>query len=97
MLRCAVCAAPRYADLLLSWFYRILHANTHPHTTHSIGKSAVQGQPLWVLEVSDKPGVPEPEPNFKYVCTMCICLLIDLVRDSINVENLKRPPGTTRC
>lgn len=35
----------------------------------SIGKS-VLGQHLWVLEISDKPGKAEPEPNFKYVANM---------------------------
>ncbi|OMO73504.1 Peptidase M14, carboxypeptidase A [Corchorus capsularis] len=32
----------------------------------SIGKS-VNGFPLWVIEISDKPGVEEPEPAFKFV------------------------------
>jgi hypothetical protein len=36
----------------------------------SIGNSAVDKQPLWVLEISDNPGVQEPEPNFKYVANM---------------------------
>ncbi|KAF6248326.1 hypothetical protein COO60DRAFT_1649063 [Scenedesmus sp. NREL 46B-D3] len=36
----------------------------------SIGSSAVDRQPLWVLEISDNPGVQEPEPNFKYVANM---------------------------
>ncbi|VFQ85536.1 unnamed protein product [Cuscuta campestris] len=31
---------------------------------YSIGKS-VQGHPLWVIELSDKPGVQEAEPAFK--------------------------------
>ncbi|CAA7052352.1 unnamed protein product [Microthlaspi erraticum] len=33
---------------------------------YSIGKS-VNGFPLWVIEISDKPGVLEAEPAFKYV------------------------------
>jgi hypothetical protein len=36
----------------------------------SIGSSAVDKAPLWVLEISDNPGVQEPEPNFKYVANM---------------------------
>ncbi|KDO83812.1 hypothetical protein CISIN_1g0372022mg, partial [Citrus sinensis] len=32
----------------------------------SIGKS-VSGFPLWVIEISDKPGVEEPEPAFKFI------------------------------
>ncbi|RXI00228.1 hypothetical protein DVH24_037776 [Malus domestica] len=32
----------------------------------SIGKS-VNGVPLWVIEISDKPGEEEPEPAFKYI------------------------------
>jgi carboxypeptidase D len=30
----------------------------------------VRGQPLWALEISDKPGADEAEPNFKYVANM---------------------------
>ncbi|XP_031252078.1 carboxypeptidase SOL1 isoform X2 [Pistacia vera] len=33
---------------------------------YSIGKS-VNGFPLWVMEISDKPGVEEPEPAFKFI------------------------------
>ncbi|KAM1030314.1 hypothetical protein TB1_033530 [Malus domestica] len=33
---------------------------------YSIGKS-VNGVPLWVIEISDKPGEEEPEPAFKYI------------------------------
>ncbi|KAH9757727.1 Carboxypeptidase SOL1 [Citrus sinensis] len=33
---------------------------------YSIGKS-VSGFPLWVIEISDKPGVEEPEPAFKFI------------------------------
>ncbi|KAK0575530.1 hypothetical protein LWI29_002209 [Acer saccharum] len=33
---------------------------------YSIGES-VNGVPLWVIEISDKPGVEEPEPAFKFI------------------------------
>ncbi|XP_062019626.1 carboxypeptidase SOL1 isoform X1 [Rosa rugosa] len=33
---------------------------------YSIGRS-VYGVPLWVIEISDKPGEEEPEPAFKYI------------------------------
>ncbi|URE43412.1 hypothetical protein MUK42_14854 [Musa troglodytarum] len=33
---------------------------------YSIGKSG-QGYPLWVIEISDKPGQEEPEPSFKFI------------------------------
>ncbi|XXG56134.1 hypothetical protein AAC387_Pa03g3631 [Persea americana] len=33
---------------------------------YSIGKS-VKGIPLWVIEISDKPGKEEPEPAFKFI------------------------------
>eukprot|EP00803_Ostreobium_quekettii_P005885 evm.model.scf_4584.1 EVM.evm.TU.scf_4584.1 scf_4584:2989-6025(+) len=35
----------------------------------SIGESA-GGESLWVLEISDHPGIEEPKPNFKYVANM---------------------------
>jgi carboxypeptidase D len=38
-------------------------------TPGSIGKS-VRGADLFVLEISDKPGVEEPEPNFRAVANM---------------------------
>ncbi|XP_059630399.1 carboxypeptidase SOL1 isoform X2 [Cornus florida] len=33
---------------------------------YSIGKS-IQGVPLWVMEISDKPGEEEAEPSFKFI------------------------------
>jgi carboxypeptidase D len=36
---------------------------------HKIGAS-VRGFPLHVLEISDKPGVEEAEPHFKYIANM---------------------------
>jgi hypothetical protein len=46
-------------------------ANNYPEITNliSIGQS-VQGRELWVMNISDNPGINEIEPEFKYVANM---------------------------
>lgn len=48
-------------------FLKCMHINTV--CMHSIGKS-VNGVHIWVVEISDKAGKAEPEPNFRYIANM---------------------------
>ena len=59
----------KYDDLRTTMAF---YAHKYPNLTrmYSIGKS-VEGRDLWVLEISDLPGVHEPlEPEFKYIGNM---------------------------
>ena len=59
----------KYDDLRTTMAF---YAHKYPNLTrmYSIGKS-VKGRDLWVLEISDLPGVHEPlEPEFKYIGNM---------------------------
>ncbi|KAF6253377.1 hypothetical protein COO60DRAFT_1286678 [Scenedesmus sp. NREL 46B-D3] len=56
-------------DELVAWMDEFIHKCSHMSRKYSIGKSA-RGAELWVLEISDKPGVQEAEPHFKYVGNM---------------------------
>eukprot|EP00878_Enallax_costatus_P002023 GHUV01002187.1.p1 GENE.GHUV01002187.1~~GHUV01002187.1.p1 ORF type:complete len:558 (+),score=92.71 GHUV01002187.1:1290-2963(+) len=57
------------SDELNAWLDEYIHKCGNISRKYSIGKSS-QGRELWVLEITDRPGTQEPEPNFKYVGNM---------------------------
>lgn len=56
-------------EQLAAWMSEYTHRCSNISRRFSIGTST-QGTSLWVLEISDKPGQQEPEPNFKYIANM---------------------------
>eukprot|EP00878_Enallax_costatus_P017112 GHUV01017967.1.p1 GENE.GHUV01017967.1~~GHUV01017967.1.p1 ORF type:complete len:233 (+),score=46.39 GHUV01017967.1:257-955(+) len=56
-------------EQLAAWMTEYTHRCSNISRKFSIGSSS-QGRKLWVLEISDKPGQQEPEPNFKYIANM---------------------------
>ncbi|KIZ04213.1 hypothetical protein MNEG_3740 [Monoraphidium neglectum] len=56
-------------EQLAAWIDEFVDKCSSISRKFSIGKS-VQGLDLWGIELSDKPGVEEAEPKFKYIANM---------------------------